>query len=189
MLSAMLPTTDRGDRPGLRTQQYAAPVRLPQTGALLNSYPRNELDSFTFCKHQWGGTMSETEINLLLTGALVLTLDDQDRQWPAGAVAVLGLATRGGAELLGAGDQLGSLEPGKKADCIVLDLKQPHLPPLYHPHSQLVYAARGSDVIHSLIDGRLVMRNRRLLTFDEDELLAEVAVPASKIAIGDRSKG
>ncbi len=46
MLSALLPTTDRGDRPVLRTQLYAAPGRLPQPGSLLNSYPRHELDSY-----------------------------------------------------------------------------------------------------------------------------------------------
>ncbi|MFU8818107.1 MAG: amidohydrolase family protein [Desulfurivibrio sp.] len=98
------------------------------------------------------------------------------------AATVLNLATRGGAELLAMGDGIGSLEPGKKADCIVLDLHQPHLTPLYHLPSQLVYAARGADVVHSLIDGRLVMRDRRLLTIDEEKLLAEVAAFAAEIS-------
>jgi len=89
------------------------------------------------------------------------------------APEVLGLATRGGAKLLGAQERIGTLEVGKKADCIVLDLHQPHLTPLYHPVSQLVYAARGADVKHSIIDGRLVMRDRQLLTIDEAKLLAE----------------
>ena len=68
-----------------------------------------------------------------------------------------------------------SLEPGKKADCIVLDLDQPHLTPIYHPVSHLVYAARGSDVVHSVIGGRQVMRNRQLLTLDEKAILARAA--------------
>jgi 5-methylthioadenosine/S-adenosylhomocysteine deaminase len=52
-------------------------------------------------------------------------------------------------------------------------LNQPHLTPIYHPVSHLVYAARGSDVIHSVINGRVVMRDRRLLTLDE--ILARAA--------------
>ena len=91
------------------------------------------------------------------------------------AETTLRAATLSGAEVLGARHLIGSIEPGKKADCIVLDLDQPHLTPLYHPASHLVYAARGSDVIHSVINGRLVMRNRRLLTLDEPAILARAA--------------
>jgi 5-methylthioadenosine/S-adenosylhomocysteine deaminase len=54
---------------------------------------------------------------------------------------------------------------------IVLDLDQPHLIPLYNPVSHLVYAARGSDVIHSVINGRVVMRNRQLTTLDETAIV------------------
>lgn len=89
------------------------------------------------------------------------------------AASTLYAATMGGAGVLGAGEQIGSLEAGKKADCIVLDLNQPHLTPIYHPASHLVYAARGSDVIHSVIGGRLVMRGRHLLTLDEPAILAK----------------
>jgi 5-methylthioadenosine/S-adenosylhomocysteine deaminase len=84
-------------------------------------------------------------------------------------------ATMGGAGVLGVDGHIGSLEPGKKADCIVLDLDQPHLTPIYHPVSHLVYAARGGDVIHSVINGRLVMRKRKLLTLDEAAILARAA--------------
>jgi 5-methylthioadenosine/S-adenosylhomocysteine deaminase len=91
------------------------------------------------------------------------------------AATTLHAAILGGAKVLGAESLIGSLEPGKKADCIVLDLDQPHLTPLYHPVSHLVYAARGSDVIHSVINGRVVMRNRRLLTLDEPAILARAA--------------
>lgn len=90
------------------------------------------------------------------------------------AATTVGLATIGGAAVLGAEREIGSLEPGKKADMIVLDLNQPHLTPLYNPVSHLVYAARGADVIHSVINGRIVMRSRRLTTLDEKAVLARM---------------
>ncbi len=83
-------------------------------------------------------------------------------------------ATQGGAEALGAGQSIGSLEVGKKADCIVLDLDQPHLIPMYNPVSHLVYAANGGDVLHSVINGKVVMENRQLLTLDEDAAIAKM---------------
>lgn len=97
------------------------------------------------------------------------------------AGTVLGLATRGGAAALGVSEQLGSLEAGKLADCIVVDLAKPHLTPLYNPVSQLVYAARGADVRHSVIAGRLVMQDRQLLTIDEEQLLAAINRRAAAI--------
>ena len=91
------------------------------------------------------------------------------------AATCLHAATLGGAAVLGAEGRTGSLAPGKKADCIVLDLNQPHLTPMYHPASHLVYAARGGDVLHSVINGRLVMRDRQILTLDEADILARIA--------------
>ncbi|MFA7382437.1 MAG: amidohydrolase [Desulfurivibrionaceae bacterium] len=87
------------------------------------------------------------------------------------AETTLRLATMGGAALLGAQSLIGSLEPGKKADLIVLDMNKPHLTPMYSIPSHLVYAVNGSDVVHSVINGRVVMRDRRLLTMDEDAVL------------------
>ena len=90
------------------------------------------------------------------------------------AETTLSMATRGGARLLGAEAQIGSLAPGKKADLIVLDLNKPHLTPMYNIPSHLVYAARGSDVVHSVINGRVVMKNRRLMSLDEEAILARI---------------
>ncbi|MCX5876610.1 MAG: amidohydrolase [Deltaproteobacteria bacterium] len=87
------------------------------------------------------------------------------------AETTLRMATLGGAKLLGAETRIGSLEPGKKADLIVLDMNKPHLTPMYNIPSHLVYAATGSDVVHSVINGRVVMRNRELLTMDEAAVL------------------
>ncbi len=86
----------------------------------------------------------------------------------------LELATMGGARLLGAGHMIGSLAPGKKADMIVLEFNKPHLAPLYNIPSHLVYGARGSDVIHSIINGKTVMRDRKILTLDQKEVMAEM---------------
>jgi 5-methylthioadenosine/S-adenosylhomocysteine deaminase len=87
------------------------------------------------------------------------------------AHTTLRCATVNGASVLGVADETGSLEVGKKADCIVLDMDQPHLTPLYNPVSHLVYAVRGSDVIHSVINGKLVMKDRVLVTLDEEEIV------------------
>lgn len=91
---------------------------------------------------------------------------------PAGAV--LKMATRNGARALGLEGKVGELAPGRLADLIVLDFDKPHLTPLYEPVSHLVYAARGSDVRDSVIHGRLVMENRRLLTIDIGEVAENV---------------
>ena len=90
------------------------------------------------------------------------------------AETTLHAATLGGAACLHAADEIGTLAVGKKADIIVIDLNQPHLTPLYNIPSHLVYAARGADVIHSVINGRMVMRNRQLLTLDEEAILTRM---------------
>ena len=97
------------------------------------------------------------------------------------AETTLRCGTMGGAEALGAESLIGSLEPGKKADLIVLDLDQPHLTPLYNVVSHLIYAARGGDVLHSMINGRWVMKERTLLTLDEDRVLAAMQLISSKV--------
>ncbi|MGB6009859.1 MAG: amidohydrolase [Desulfobacterales bacterium] len=88
------------------------------------------------------------------------------------AVTVLRMATIQGARALGLQDIIGSLEIGKKADVIVVDTHKPHLTPMYNAVSHLVYAASGNDVTHSVINGKLVMEDRKLLTLDLDEIIA-----------------
>jgi 5-methylthioadenosine/S-adenosylhomocysteine deaminase len=88
------------------------------------------------------------------------------------APTALGLATRGGAQVLGLEREVGALAPGLKGDLIVIDLDQPHLIPLYDPYSHLVYAATGADVQTVLVHGRLLVQDRRLLSFDLEETLA-----------------
>ncbi|MBI4495786.1 MAG: amidohydrolase [Deltaproteobacteria bacterium] len=100
------------------------------------------------------------------------------------AETVLEMATLGGARVLGMEREIGSLEVGKKADLIVLELDRPHLQPLYHLPSQLVYAACGADVRDVIIDGRPVMRDRRLLTIQEGEVLKRAREWAERIREG-----
>ncbi len=87
---------------------------------------------------------------------------------------VLEMATLGGAKVLGLEKEIGTLEVGKKADIIILDLNRPHLQPIYNIVSQLVYSAAGADVRDVIIDGKLVMKDRILLTLDQDEILKKI---------------
>lgn len=88
------------------------------------------------------------------------------------ARTVLQMAVKNGAKALGLEGKVGELAAGQLADLIVVDFQKPHLTPSYDPLSQLVYAARGADVRHSIIHGRLVMEDRRLLTLDVDEIIS-----------------
>jgi 5-methylthioadenosine/S-adenosylhomocysteine deaminase len=78
-------------------------------------------------------------------------------------------------------DHIGSLEVSKKADVIIVDTHKPHLTPMYNPYSHLVYAAKGSDVSHSLINGKLVMEDRKLLTLDLQKILREAHEMSLKV--------
>ncbi len=97
------------------------------------------------------------------------------------AETVVKMATIEGARVLGLDRLIGSIEVGKLADIIILDMNQPHLTPLYNPYSHIVYAARGSDVKTSIIDGKPVMENRRLLTIDLPDVMERVRVIAANI--------
>jgi 5-methylthioadenosine/S-adenosylhomocysteine deaminase len=97
------------------------------------------------------------------------------------AFTVFKMATLSGARALGMGDRIGSLEVGKKADVIVVDTHKPHLTPMYNPYSHLVYAAKGSDVSHCLINGKLVMEDRKLLTLDLQEVLRHAKEMSKKV--------
>ena len=98
------------------------------------------------------------------------------------ASSVLKVATSGGASVLGMGNLIGSIEVGKLADIIIMDMNQPHLTPLYNPYSQLVYAARGADVKTSIVNGKIVMENRRLLTIDLENAINNVNRIAAHIS-------
>ncbi len=93
------------------------------------------------------------------------------------AEKALEMATINGARALRLDNKLGSIEVGKLADIILIDLKKPHLTPLHNIFSHLVYAAQASDVDTVICNGKILMRNRKLLTLNENEIMekAELA--------------
>jgi 5-methylthioadenosine/S-adenosylhomocysteine deaminase len=98
----------------------------------------------------------------------------------------LAMATRIGAQAVHLGGVTGSLEPGKRADLIVVDLDRTHNIPRFGRdpgavYSQLVYAAKSTDVVDVMCDGRWLMRDRRLLTLDEEDLQAAARDAARRI--------
>ena len=101
----------------------------------------------------------------------------------------LGLATRQGAAVLGLQGEVGRLIPGLKADLVVVDLDQPHLTPIYDPLSHLVYAATGADVQTVVVEGRLLVEDRQLLSFDLQETLARARELAGKVKKNFAEKG
>jgi 5-methylthioadenosine/S-adenosylhomocysteine deaminase len=96
------------------------------------------------------------------------------------ASQVLSMATRDGARALRL-DDLGLLQPGYKADLILVDLNQAHLHPRHNPVAHMVYSARGGDVETVIIDGRIVMEGRKILTIDKERVLAEVEERARRL--------
>jgi len=99
------------------------------------------------------------------------------------AETVLEMATLYGAKALGMEDQLGSLEPGKLADFIIVNTDAPHLTPSFDPVSTLVYAAHGSDVDTVVIDGQIVMEHRQVKTLDEIAIVNEARLRAQEVAL------
>jgi 5-methylthioadenosine/S-adenosylhomocysteine deaminase len=95
---------------------------------------------------------------------------------------VLHVATRGSAQVIGLADQLGALEPGYLADLILVDMSGPHLQPLHSITASLVYATRASDVRTVVVDGRVLMRDRQLLTLDKKEIVEQVNQGMQRLA-------
>jgi 5-methylthioadenosine/S-adenosylhomocysteine deaminase len=104
------------------------------------------------------------------------------------APTALEMATLDGARALGLERQIGSLEPGKRADVIVVGMNRARQTPLYDVASQLVYATHGDDVTTTIVNGRLLMRDRKVLTLDEGAVLAEArrfAAGLEKLGLGN----
>jgi len=97
------------------------------------------------------------------------------------ARTVARMATCDGAKVLCLDNVVGSLTPGMKADIIIINLDRPHLTPLYNEYSHIVYAVNGADVDTVLINGKVIMKNRTLLTIDEHEIIEMVKETSQKI--------
>jgi 5-methylthioadenosine/S-adenosylhomocysteine deaminase len=97
------------------------------------------------------------------------------------ASAALDMATIDGARALGLEKQIGSLEAGKRADLVIVSTASARLTPIYDPVSHLVYAVHGEDVRTVMVNGRVLMRDRKMLTLDEPAVLAEARKLASAV--------
>ncbi len=103
------------------------------------------------------------------------------------ATQVLKMATNLGARALSWERDIGSIETGKKADLIVIDLTKPHYHPMYNEISHLVYAAKSGDVHTSIIDGRIVMERGQLVNMDAQRIV-RTAEETSRRLIERRTK-
>ena len=104
--------------------------------------------------------------------AKVHKLVNQDRA-AMPPIKVIDMATMGAAKALHMEDKVGSLEVGKLADIIVIDTKAPNMVPVYNPYSALVYSANSANVRHTIVDGKILMKDRNMLTVDEDAIRKE----------------
>lgn len=96
-------------------------------------------------------------------------------------ITVVEMATMGSAKALHMEDKLGSLEVGKLADIIVVDTKSPNMVPMYSPFAALVYGANGANVRHTIVDGKILMEDRKLQTVDEKEIIQEAQKFAKQV--------
>ncbi|MEP6716546.1 MAG: amidohydrolase [Terriglobia bacterium] len=92
------------------------------------------------------------------------------------------MATMGGARVLGLEKEIGSLEPGKRADLIAIDLSAPNAVPLYDVYSQLAYALKGSNVTDVVVNGRQIVAGRRVLTLDQSAVVAKAREYGLRVA-------
>jgi len=119
------------------------------------------------------GPASNNSLDMFETMKIAALLQKLTYQNPTvmPAYEVLKMATINGAKALGLGESIGSLEVGKKADIILVDLSKPHLKPLHNIYASIVYSARGSDVDTVIVDGKILMKNRKVKTLDEQAVM------------------
>jgi 5-methylthioadenosine/S-adenosylhomocysteine deaminase len=131
------------------------------------------------------GAASNNDLNLWaemrLSALLYKAIEKDPTAIPARQA--LKLATRGGARALGIDHLVGSIEPGKRADLVLVDLDRPHLSPIYNVVSHLVYAAQRNDVTTVLVNGVVVVENGRTALVGEREAMDAVREVADRIRL------
>ena len=129
------------------------------------------------------GSASNNDLNMLgeLRCAAMLAKGQSFDAQAVDAWKALEMATINAAKALNIDDICGTLEKGKSADMIAIDLSEPCCQPVYHPVSQIVYSAARSQVTHSWIEGKLVMDNRQLTTLDIEQVLSNSSQISEKI--------
>ncbi len=129
------------------------------------------------------GVASNNDLDLfdeMRTAAFLHKLNGNDPSL-MDARTVLEMGTIGGARMLRADDQIGSVEVGKQADMIMLNLDQPHAHPIYNIYSLIIYSLRGADVDTSIVGGKVLMLNGNLMTLNEHSLYEQVEALAEKV--------
>jgi 5-methylthioadenosine/S-adenosylhomocysteine deaminase len=149
-----------GTAPVLDLQKAGVSVGLGTDGAASN----NDLDMFEAMRQ----------------AALLHKLTSNDPKALSAATA-LRMATIEGARVLGLDREIGSLEAGKRADLVVVSMRAARQTPMYEPVSHLVYVTRGDDAQTVVVNGKIVMRNRKVLTLNEQAVLDEAAGWAGRI--------
>ncbi len=129
------------------------------------------------------GAASNNDLDMfeaMRMASLLHKLQTVDPQAVSARVA-LEMGTLGGARSLGLDKQVGSLEPGKRADLIVVSMSAARQTPMYDPASHLVYVTRGDDVQTTVVHGKVLMRDRQVLTLDRAAVLKEAREWADKV--------
>ena len=121
------------------------------------------------------GPGSNNSLDMLEEMKFAAVLHPVVEQNPAAISAwdVLEMSTIRGARAIGIDGEVGSIEPGKRADIILVRANAPHMTPLHNIPSLVVYSANGNDVDGAIVDGRLVMTDRKVLTLDEGDVMAK----------------
>lgn len=137
------------------------------------------------------GAQSGNDLNLWLAMRLAALLQKCATGDPSRfrAEEIVAMATIEAARAIGLGDRIGSLEPGKRADLIILDLEAPHLVPMFDVYAELVYALGREDVATVLVEGRVLVRDRKALTVDLGECLEAVRRIAAAMPALPREEG
>jgi len=129
------------------------------------------------------GAASNNDLDMfeaMRTASLLHKLQTGDPR-AVGARTALEMATMGGARALGMGDRIGSLEPGKRADLIVVSMNSARQTPMYDPISHLVYTTHGDDVRTTIVHGKVLMKDRKVLTLNEASVLSDARGWAEKV--------
>jgi len=129
------------------------------------------------------GAASNNDLDMWEEMRLAALLQKVDRMDPQvlPAMTVLSMATSGGATAIGLGDQIGSLEVGKRADLIQVAFEDVHHIPTYSVISHLVYVNDEQDVVSVVVDGKVLMKDRQLLTIDTERVRREATELAARI--------
>ncbi len=122
------------------------------------------------------GAISGNDLDMWLSMRLAATIHKAANNDPAAITShqALHMATLNGAKALGAQDILGSIETGKRADFILVDVTAPHAFPMFNPINHLVFSASKNDVTDVFVSGQQIVRNSKILTIDLAETLGKV---------------